>query len=147
MNVLFSGAPIQGRAGLGLAILRVVVGIVFIAHGAQKFFQFGIPGTIGAFTQMGVPLPGITAPLVSALELGGGVLLVLGLLTPLVALLLAIDMLAAILLVHLPAGFFLPNGYEFALTLMSACLALVLAGPGAAAVDNVLFERRRTASL
>ncbi len=143
MHHLFSTAPVSGRAAVGLALLRVVVGIVFAVHGAQKVFEFGIPGTIGAFTQMGVPLPGIAAPFVSFLELGGGIALVLGLLTPLFAALLAINMLVAIVLVHLPAGFMLPNGYEFALTLFAACLALVLAGPGAAAVDNLIFARRR----
>jgi putative oxidoreductase len=147
MSVLFSAAPIAGRPGLGLAILRVVVGIIFVAHGAQKFFQFGIPGVVSGFAQMGIPMPGIVAPLIAGLELGGGALLILGLLTPLVALLLAADMLGAILLVHLRAGFFLPNGYEFALILLAACLTLALAGPGTAAVDNALFERRRTASL
>jgi putative oxidoreductase len=127
-----------GQLDAALLILRVVVGVVFIAHGAQKLFTFGIPGVQSGFADMGIPLPSVTAVLITALEFGGGIALVLGLLTRLIALLLAFDMLGAILLVHLPAGFFLPQGYEFALTLLGAALAITLAGPGAWAVDALL---------
>ena len=54
----------QQRMALGLTIVRVVVGIVFIAHGAQKLFGFGLSGITGGFTQMGVPLPTLSAPVV-----------------------------------------------------------------------------------
>ncbi len=131
------------RLAVGLAILRVVVGVVFVVHGYDKFFNSGIPGVTGFFTQIGAPLPGITAPLVSLLEFGGGIALILGLLTPLVAILLAADMLGALFLVHLPAGFFAQSGgYEFVLTLFGASLALALTGPGAYALD-ALFGRGR----
>ena len=128
------------RIGLGLTILRIVVGIVFIAHGAQKLFVFGIHGVVGAFTQMGVPLPSIAAPLVAIVEFVGGIALVLGLFTRIFAALLAIDMLGAIVLVHFRGGFFLPAGFEFALTLLAANVALVVGGPGDYAIDS----RRRT---
>ena len=126
----------------GLAVLRVVVGFTFFMHGWQKLFQFGIPGVTNAFTQMGVPLPGVTAPLVSVLELVGGALLLVGLVTRPAAILLAIDMLAATLLVHLPAGFFLPNGVAFVLLLLAGAVALVLAGPGAFALDRLIAAPR-----
>lgn len=131
----------SSRLSLGLAILRIVVGLVFALHGYQKLFVQTIPGVTGFFSQIGAPLPGVSAPLVSVLELVGGIMLILGVLTSVVAALLAIDMLGAIFLVHLPAGFFLPNGYEFVLTLLAATLALALTGPGAYALDRAIFRR------
>lgn len=124
------------RIALGLTILRIIVGIVFIAHGSQKLFVFGIHGVVGAFGQMGVPLPSISAPLIAILEFVGGIGLLFGFLTRIFAALLACDMLGAILLVHLRNGFFLPNGFEFALLLLGACIALAVAGPGDYAIDT-----------
>ncbi len=135
--------PTVTRLALGLTLLRVIVGIVFVFHGYDKLFNSGIAGTTGFFTQIGAPLPGVTAPLVAVLEFAGGIALILGLLTPVVGALLAIDMLGAIFLVHLPAGFSAANGgYEFVLTLFAASLALALTGPGAYALD-AMFARGR----
>lgn len=132
------------RLSFGLAVLRVVIGVVFLVHGYQKLFVMGIGGVTGFFTQIGVPLPQLTALLVSVLEFGGGLALILGLLTPVVAALLAADMLGAMVLVHLPNGFNAADGgYEFVLTLLGASLALALTGPGAYALDAVLGRSRR----
>ncbi|HZD04747.1 MAG TPA: DoxX family protein [Longimicrobiales bacterium] len=122
----------------GIGILRVVLGIIFAAHGAQKLFQFGLSGTAGAFGQMGIPLPTLSAAVVMAAELFGGLALVFGLFTRLAAVPLAVTMLVAMLAVHRPGGFFLPEGVEYTLALLSANVALVLTGPGAWALDNVL---------
>jgi putative oxidoreductase len=127
-----------------LAIVRIATAVIFIAHGWQKVFQFGIGGVTQGFTQMGIPLPGISAPLVAFLELVGGTLLLVGLLTRPLALLLAIDMLGAIFLVHFKNGFFLPNGFEFTFILLATSLALVVAGAGAYSLDALIANRRRT---
>lgn len=126
----------------GLAALRVVVGAVFMAHGAQKLFIWGVAGVVGGFAEMGIPLAGVVGPAVALAELIGGLALVLGLFTRVAGLALAAVMLGALVIVHLPAGFFLPNGMEFVLTLLAAAAALALTGPGAYSLD-ALFRGRR----
>jgi putative oxidoreductase len=140
MSLLGPASPRQ--LGLGIAFVRIVTGLVFAAHGYQKFFIFGLDGATGAFAQMGVPAPTITAPLVAILELGGGIALILGLLTRLAALGLAINMLGAMALVRLKGGFFMPNGAEYEIVLLVACVALVVAGAGAVSVDEAIARRR-----
>ena len=135
-------AALPRRFDLGLVVLRVLLGVIFAAHGWQKLFVYGIAGVTGAFTKMGAPLPAITGPLVGALELFGGIALALGLLTRLVALGLAVDMLGAIVLVHAAAGFFMPQGMEFVLALFAGAAALALTGAGAFSVDAALGGRR-----
>jgi putative oxidoreductase len=129
-----------------LGVIRVATAVIFIAHGWQKVFQFGIAGVTQGFTQMGIPLPGIAAPFIAFLELVGGALLLLGLLTRPIALLLAFDMLGAMFLVHFRNGFFLPNGFEFTFILLATSLALVLAGAGAYSLDALIANRRRMAA-
>ncbi|MEO5580675.1 MAG: DoxX family protein [Gemmatimonadaceae bacterium] len=125
----------------GLAVLRVVTGIVFAVHGYQKFFMMGLDGTAGFFGSLGMPMPGIAAPLVATLELAGGIALALGLFTRPLALLLVSDMLGAIALVHAKNGFFVPKGIEFVMTLGTVALALALAGPGSPSLDRMLSGR------
>ncbi|GEM48504.1 DoxX family protein [Deinococcus cellulosilyticus] len=125
------------RFQLALTVLRVLIGIIFMAHGYQKFFEYTIPGTTGAFGQMGVPLAGVIAPVVATLELVGGLALVTGFLTRITAGLLALNMLGAMVLVHLKGGFFAPNGIELPLSLMASTVALALGGAGAFALDGL----------
>jgi len=132
-----------GAKEWGIAILRVITGIVLLAHGSQKLFTYGFQGVEGAFAQMGIPIPTILGPSIAILEFGGGIALIVGLLTRWVAVLFAIEMAVAILKVHLASGFFLPRGYEFALLVAAVNIALAMAGPGAAALDPLLTKKDR----
>ncbi len=128
------------KRDLGIAVLRVAAGIVFLAHGGQKVFVFGLSGVSGAFAHMGFPMAAILGPFVAILEFAGGLALIAGLLTRWVSILFAIEMAVAVLKVHLASGFFLPSGFEFAFTMFAASVALALAGPGAAALDRMIFK-------
>jgi putative oxidoreductase len=124
-----------------IAVLRVVVGIVFLAHGWQKLFVYGFHGTAGFFAGAGIPLPAVSSVVVTLVEFLGGIALLVGLLTRWAAALNGFDMLVAILAVHLKKGFFSPMGVEYPLTLLAACLLLAALGPGAASVDGALAKR------
>lgn len=130
-----------------LAVLRVTVGAVFVAHGAQKLFTYGIAGTTGAFGQMGIPFSGIAAPLIALLEFFGGLALMAGFLKRFVSLAMVLDMVGAIAFVHFNAGFFMPKGYEFALILLVASVGLTIAGSGAVSIDSLIANRRRLQSV
>lgn len=132
------------RTDLALAALRLAVGSIFIMHGAQKLFIYGVGGVSGAFEGMNIPAPGITGPLTGLVELFGGLALVFGLLTRLAGFGLAITMLGAIAFVHLANGFFAPNGFEYPLALLGVNVALVLAGAGRFSLDALIARRRST---
>ena len=125
----------------GLTVLRAVIGIIFLAHGAQKLFVYGLGGVSHMFASMGIP--SFLAPIVAGVEFLGGIALVLGILTRGAAVLLAIDMSCAIFIVHLKNGFFNPKGFEFPLSLLAACVALAISGPGAVALDRLVSGRVR----
>ena len=127
----------------GILLLRSVVGLTMAAHGAQKLFGwFGGPGlekvAVG-FEQLGF-VPGRRhARLAGITEVGGGVLLALGLLTPMAGALFLALMLVAALSVHLKGGFFLTSGgYEYNLVLGTAGISLVFTGPGRFSLDALL---------
>jgi putative oxidoreductase len=126
------------RPAIGLALLRVTVGFVFAMHGYQKFFQYGLDGVTGGFTQMGVPMANIAAPAVATIELVGGLLVILGLYHRAAALLHVGVMVGAIVFAKMAGGFFAPAGFEFELTLGVAALTIVLAGGGAMALQDSL---------
>ena len=128
---------------IGLLILRLVVGLTLAAHGAQKLFGwfggYGLNGTGGFLEQLGF-FPGRRNALFAGIaELGGGVLLALGLATPLAAVLIVSVMLVAIGSVHAKNGFFNHmQGYEYLLILAVVALSIVFTGPGAISLDAVL---------
>ena len=134
--------PETSRLDLALLVIRLAVGAVFVAHGGQKLFVYGMSGVQGAFGQMGIPAAGVVGPLTALVELFGGLALIAGLLTRLAGLGLAVVMFGAIAFVHLKAGFFAPNGFEFPLTLLAANAALALTGAGRFSLDHAIASRR-----
>lgn len=130
------GTPRQAQLAIGL--VRIVAGVIFMAHGYQKFFIMGIDGTTGFFTQVGVPLPGITAIISATLELVGGLALLLGVFARFIAIPLAFDILGAIVFVHIRNGFFVPKGIEFVTLLLASAVAIAIAGPGALSIDAAM---------
>ncbi len=122
-------------ADWGLLVLRLGVGAVFFAHGAQKLFGWfgggGLAGMTGFFGTLGLAPATFWAWLVALVETFGGLALILGLFTSVAGVLLFVDMVVAFFLVHLKNGFFASKGgYEFVLTLGVAVLGLALAGVG-----------------
>jgi putative oxidoreductase len=135
----------QATVDAGLLVMRVVAGLVFFMHGYQKLFDNGLSATQAGFDGMGAPLPDITAVLVTFLELAGGLALIAGVLTRIVGLLLAVDMIAAFAIVHQENGFFAANGgFELVFLLTGTAIALALTGPGAYAIDSVFSVGTRT---
>ena len=130
------------RLDVALAALRIAIGGIFAAHGAQKLFVYGIDGVTGAFGGMGIPMPGIVGPLTGGVELAAGIALVLGVMTRLAGAGLAVIMLGAIGFVHISAGFWAPNGVEFPLALLAGATTLALAGAGRYSLDTALASRR-----
>jgi putative oxidoreductase len=124
----------------GLLLIRVVLGAIMAAHGAQKLFGWfggpGLAGTGGWLESMGLRPARLYAAVVGLAEFGGGALLALGLLTPLGAAAVAGVMLVAIAIVHWSNGFFnTSGGYEFNLLIAAVAIALAITGPGEISID------------
>ena len=131
------------RAGYGLTVLRVFVGIIFAAHGSQKLFGWfgggGLAGTAQWMESIGLA-PGILMALLSGgTEFFGGLALIIGLLARPAALGLSFTLLVAIFSVHIHNGLFMANnGYEFALALLGGTLAVLLEGAGKLSADRAI---------
>jgi putative oxidoreductase len=142
MPHLLTGEYLSAYAGYAPFFLRVATGLVFAMHGYQKLTQMGIDGVSGFLSSLGFPLPMAFAFILIAVELVGGIALILGAFTRITAKLCAIVALVALVTVHLSKGFFISNGgYEFILLIFAASLSLMLTGAGAWAVDNVLRKQ------
>lgn len=118
-------------------VLRVVIGGLFVWHGIDKF-NAGIGMVEGMFEMWGVPLPGITAPLVAVIEVVGGLALVLGIMTRPVAGLLSIVMIGALIYVKVDTGLIPMDaaGAEVDLAYLAGLLALMAFGPGPYSLDS-----------
>ncbi|MGG3233034.1 DoxX family protein [Priestia flexa] len=129
---------------IGLLLIRLVIGLSFMAHGAQKLFGWfgghGLKGTGGWFESIGMK-PGVRMALIAGLsELVGGALFAVGFLTPLAALRIAGTMFIAIIKVHGPNGYWATqNGYEYNLTLLVVAISIAIIGPGYYAIDALIF--------
>lgn len=122
-----------------LLLARIALGVILIAHGWQKFNEWTLAGTSAAFVDMGIPAPSVTSAVAASAELIGGVLILIGLLTPVVAILNVLVQLSALVLVHAPAGLFIDNGgYELVLGLASGLLLIAVRGAGKFSIDALL---------
>lgn len=128
-----------------LTLLRIALGIIFAYHGYLKLFvPGGFTGTISFFSAIGIPVPAYSALVVSVVEFVGGLFLVFGFLTKWASLLLIINMLVAMLKVHLKNGFLIANGgIEFVATLIFSLLVILLGGPGSLSLDRIIFGKEK----
>jgi len=134
-----------------LTVLRLVLGVVFFAHGAQKvlgwFGGFGFSGTMGAFTNM-MHIPAPLAFLAIMAEFLGGLGLILGLLARVAAFGIAVNMVVAILMIHRNFGFFMNwygnqkgEGWEFHLLAIALAFTIMIRGAGAFSLDGALSSK------
>lgn len=134
------------RAGYGIAILRILVGIIFMAHGSQKLFGmfggYGLEGTGQYMASLGLNPGYLMALLSGSAEFFGGLALFLGLLVRPAAVVLIVMLVVAILSVHIHNGLFMANnGYEFGLALLGAAIAVLVEGAGRVSLDRVIATK------
>lgn len=129
-------------SSLGLLIIRLVFGLLFAAHGAQKLFGwfggYGLTGTGGFMESLGLKPGKFHAALAGAGEIAAGLLLALGLWLPVAALLVVVTMLVAIVKVHGPKGLLATGGYEYNLVLIAMAVGLAFTGPGSYTILSLL---------
>ncbi|KJZ42851.1 MULTISPECIES: DoxX family protein [Pseudomonas] len=131
------------RAGYGLTVLRIVVGIISAAHGSQKLFGafggYGLAGTAQYMESLGLTPGYLMATLAGGIEFFAGLALIIGLLVRPAALGLAFLLLVAIFSVHISNGLFMANnGYEFALALLGGSIAVLIEGAGKLSADRAI---------
>ncbi|MBB1402503.1 DoxX family protein [Pseudoalteromonas sp. SG45-1] len=137
---------LSSKAGVAALILRVPVGLILAAHGAQKLFAwfggYGLEGTGQWMASIGLEPGYWLAMMAGSAEFFGGIALAIGLLTRPAAVVAGFTMLIAIFSVHISNGLFMANnGYEYALTLLVVTLVLAIQGAGSFSLDNVLAKK------
>ncbi|WP_300725510.1 DoxX family protein [Pseudomonas sp.] len=133
------------RAGYGLTVLRIFVGIIFAAHGSQKLFGWfggnGLAATAQWMESIGLAPGTLMALMAGGTEFFGGLALIIGLLARPAALGLSFTLLVAIFSVHIHNGLFMANnGYEFALALLGGTLAVLIEGAGKISLDRAIAD-------
>lgn len=139
---------IESKSGYSTLALRIPIGIVFMAHGAQKLFGwfggYGLEGTGQWMASIGLGPGMLMAFLAGSGEFFGGLAILLGILTRPAAAVLSVTMLVAIFAVHFEHGLFMSNGgYEFALALLAASVSLMMSGAGKLSIDQFISQRLR----
>lgn len=130
-----------------LLIARIGIGVIFIAHGWQKFFTWGIDGTQAAFAGMDVPFADVSAIVAATIELVGGILLLVGFATRVAGVLLFLNMLGAFFIVHVGNGIFVADGgYELVLALGVGSLLIAGVGAGRVSIDALVGKNSRVLS-
>lgn len=137
---------LSSKAGAAALILRVPVGLILAAHGAQKLFAwfggYGLEGTGQWMASIGLEPGYWLAMMAGSAEFFGGIALAIGLLTRPAAVVAGFTMLIAIFSVHISNGLFMANnGYEYALTLLVVTVVLAIQGAGSFSLDNVLAKK------
>lgn len=146
MTSSFTQRILASDAGLAPLAVRIPVGIIFVAHGAQKLFGwfggYGLEGTGQWMDSIGLHPGVLLALLAGSAEFLGGLALLLGLLVRPASAVLAFTMLVAIFSVHIGKGLFMANGgYEYALALLAVTVALCISGAGRVSLDKLLASR------
>ncbi|HJR90043.1 MAG TPA: DoxX family protein [Aeromicrobium sp.] len=127
---------------LALLIARIGLGVVFVAHGWQKFDEMGIEALASGFDKSGVPAPEVSAYYSTFAELVGGAALLVGAFTAVAGLLLFFDMLGAFLIMHIDKGVFVADGgYELVVALGVGAMLLAVFGAGKFSVDGMLGRK------
>lgn len=146
-RILTSGPGTRAAlSDLALLAFRVIVGVVFIAHGWQKISENGFGGQADAFDSMGIPAPAVAAAFAIIIEFAGGIALIAGLLMPVVGVLLFINMVGAFIYVHAGTEIFVDaGGWELIAVLGFGSLLLAIVGAGRFSLDWLIAGRKRTA--
>jgi putative oxidoreductase len=130
---------------IAVLVARVLLGVVLMAHGLQKLVTDGIGGTTASFQAMGIPLPTVSALYATVAEIGGGLLLLVGLATAVAAILVALDMAGALVFVHISNGVFVQSGgWELVGLIAVVALLIAAVGAGRFSIDGVLAARKRS---
>jgi putative oxidoreductase len=151
MNTRLINRLVSTNDGLAPLAVRIPVGIIFVAHGAQKLFGwfggYGLAGTAGWMDSIGLHPGTLLALLAGGAEFFGGLALLLGLLVRPASAVLAFTMLVAIFSVHIGKGLFLSNGgFEYGLALLAVTVALFISGAGRLSLDGALARNGAAAN-